>query len=57
MRWIGVIACSIVALQCAQKAMGIEPQSMFAANSVWMWWFPAIWWSLGAVGLLFKNAA
>ena len=48
-----VIALGIVTADCALKALGAEPQSIFSEGNVWLWWFPAIWWFICTFNMLF----
>jgi hypothetical protein len=52
MRLTGAIACGIVALDCANKAVGNQPQDLFFPDSVWLWWVVAFFWTVSAVKLL-----
>jgi hypothetical protein len=46
MRFTNAIACLIVALDCAEKAMGEQPQQLIAPNYLWTWWIVAGGWLL-----------
>lgn len=44
MKLVGSCACFLVALDCAGRATGYEPQSLFAQGAVWSWWvLVAVW--------------
>jgi hypothetical protein len=57
MRLTGCIACSIVAFNCAEKAVGYQPQELFAADAIWIWWVPALFWMIGGLRILAGEAA
>jgi len=48
-------ACSLVAWDCAEKAMGLDAQHIFAADLVWLWWVPVAIWTVIAVGTAFNH--
>ena len=48
-RITGCIACILVAIDCAQKALGAEPQFLFASDDLWIWWFAAFFWGVSAI--------
>jgi hypothetical protein len=54
MRFAWFIACLIVAITCAQNAVGAE-QYFFAPGREWLWWFPAIGWVLTGIAALCKS--
>jgi hypothetical protein len=56
MRVTAFIACLIVALDCAQTAVGGKPQSIFNPEVVWLWWLPAFWWAVSGFRLLLGGA-
>ena len=45
MRFAGFGACGLVAWDCAEKALGVEPQSLFAPGAIWAWWIVAVIWA------------
>lgn len=51
----GFLACIIVAIGCGLKAVGGEPQTLFSADHVWLWWVPAIYWGLGSLSCLRRD--
>lgn len=51
MRLIAAVACLLVAFECAQKAVGEIPQELFNPAHVWVWWFPAVSWTLAGIPL------
>jgi hypothetical protein len=57
MRLTGCIACAIVAFNCAEKAVGYQPQELFAADVIWVWWVPALFWMIGGLRILAGEAA
>lgn len=48
MNGVGFLACVIVALDCAEKALGITPQRLFSADALWVWWLAAAMWAFSA---------
>ena len=49
MKSMWVVACMLVSWDCAEKAMSIQPQRLFAADLVWLWWLPVAIWFVIAV--------
>jgi hypothetical protein len=57
MPWlIPSIACLLVALDCVRKALGVDPQTIFSVDFIWLWWFPAAQFALVGVVVFFKGA-
>ena len=56
MRFTAAIGCWIVAIECAAKATGSEPQQMFAADTIWVWWFAALFWGTSGMRVLLSGA-
>jgi len=46
MRLSWTVACALVALDCAEKASGAQPQHLFVADLIWLWWVAAAIWSV-----------
>jgi hypothetical protein len=45
-RFSAAIACSLVAFDSAEKALGLKPQYFFPDDIVWLWWVCAVGWLL-----------
>jgi len=56
MRLTATIACVIVGIDCAAKAVGSEPQVMFANDHIWMWWLFATWWVFAGMRVMLNGA-
>lgn len=56
MRLVGCIACASVAIDCAQKAVGAQPQQLFSTDALWVWWVFAVLWMASAVRFLTAEA-
>lgn len=48
-RILGLLACWLVAWNCADKALGTAPQVMIAPNYLWFWWIVAAGWIINGV--------
>jgi len=44
MKILPTIAMTIVAIDCAGKAVGADPQLTFSENAVWLWWVAVVGW-------------
>lgn len=42
---IGALACIILTIECALKAVGIRNQAVFAPGRLWIWWLAAPGWA------------
>ncbi len=49
MRPTWVLACALVALGCAERATGLEPQAIIAPDYLWLWWLPALSFMVTAI--------
>lgn len=49
MRIMWVVACSLVAVDCFEKAAGLSPQSIFSNDALWIWDGAAFLWLVTAV--------
>jgi hypothetical protein len=54
MNFAGMCASLVVAIDCAQKATGDLPQSLFGPNARWLWWVVAFAWLVTALGFLVR---
>lgn len=43
------LACIIVAIDSVLMATGLEPQTIFSPENVWMWWIPSVGWVVVAI--------
>ena len=57
MKWLCVIALLLITADCVEKALGTEPQMLFVSERVWLWWFPAAWWFVAAIGMSFSKVS
>jgi hypothetical protein len=55
MKFIGTVACCIVAWDCAEKAVGIQHQELFSTDAIWVWWVVAFFWTLNAIRFILAN--
>lgn len=39
-------AFMFVAIDCAEKAVGVTAQTIFVQDNVWLWWLPAVGWAV-----------
>lgn len=37
-------AFMLVAIDCAEKAVGVTAQTIFTQDNFWLWWMPAVVW-------------
>jgi hypothetical protein len=44
MKTSGTLACIFVGIDCAERALGSQPQVLFSANATWLWGVVAIAW-------------
>lgn len=51
-RLTGAIACGIVAFDCAMKATGEMPQTLFSQEHAGVWWVVVFFWTVNALALL-----
>lgn len=56
MRFTAAIACLVVFLDCAEKAVGSVPQTVFNDGSLWIWWFPAASFLFAGVSIAIRGA-
>jgi hypothetical protein len=56
MNFVGVLACVLVAWDCAEKAVGGTPQYLFAPGDLWAWWIPSGAWLVAAIGQIGRRA-
>lgn len=56
MRFTAAIACLLVAHNCAKTAAGLEPQNLFSAEALWVWWVAAGLWVVSALRLIISGA-
>lgn len=56
MNWSGWIACWIVSADCVGRALGQEPQRIFADGMAWLFWIPAVIWLLVGFGFFCRAA-
>ena len=56
-KFVSILACFLVCLDCIQKAIGNEPQSLLSTEFVWVWWFAAFGWALSAIGVMLRLQA
>ena len=50
-RFVGALACGLVALNCVGKAIGAVPDNLFADGLQWIWWPVAATWVLWGVAV------
>ena len=50
-----VLACVLVAWDCAEKALGVEPSVIIGADYLWLWWGAALGWSIVAAKAIFTR--
>ena len=50
-----IIALVLVALDCAAKASGSQPQTIFSQDNLWVWWIPTAGWLLNAAIMCFAK--
>jgi hypothetical protein len=43
------VACALVAVDCYEKAVGIQQQTLFSGEALWVWWIAAAIWAVVAV--------
>lgn len=55
MRVCAGLACFIVALECAENALG--HQTIFGSGYEWLWWPVAVAWLLNALAVWMHGAA
>lgn len=55
MRLTATVACVIVGLDCANKAVGNDPQKLFAPDNIWVWWIFAGLWTLAGMRVLLNG--
>jgi hypothetical protein len=53
MKTLAVIACSSVAIDCVERALGTQTQSLFSESAIWMWWVAAASWAIGGIAMIF----
>jgi len=51
-KYVAALACLIVAFDCAEKAMGIQTQSLFAVGAEKVWWIAVVSWIASAIGTI-----
>jgi hypothetical protein len=51
MRLAPSVACFLVAWDCVEKAIGVEPQHIVAPSALWLWWMIAALWVLTGIGV------
>lgn len=56
MRFAGFVACLIVALDCAEMAIGSAPQTLFAPSWLWLWWVLAFLWGVSSLKFMLGNS-
>ena len=49
MRFSWATACGFAAYTCANRAVGLDSQAVFAPDFVWLWWAPAFTWTVVAI--------
>ena len=49
MRFSWATACAFAAYTCANRAVGLDSQAVFAPDFVWIWWAPAFTWTVVAI--------
>ena len=49
------LALLLAALDCAARALGTTPQTVFSPDHVWLWWVFAAYWSLSALAMCFAK--
>lgn len=54
-RFSWCVASVIVAFDCARKAAGLEPQSLFANDAIWLWWIAAFLWAVVAFRAIYSQ--
>ena len=50
-----VIACWVVALDCARRASGAESSLIYAGDFVWLWWISAFYFLAAGFLVLFEG--
>lgn len=55
MKIISIFACVLVALDCAEKATGVEPQSLISPDYIGVWWVMAAYWAVAACWIAFDR--
>lgn len=48
---VGSLACVLVAIDCAERAMGLQGQVLFSPDALWIWWIVAACWVVNAIGV------
>jgi hypothetical protein len=56
MRFVAAVACALVAMDCAGKAMGSVPQELVSPQHIWVWWIVAALWALNTITIAFRGA-
>jgi hypothetical protein len=54
MKFVGSIACLLVALDCADKALGVTADPIFTEEYLFVWWIVAAGWQVTSIGLLIE---
>jgi hypothetical protein len=52
MRFMAICGCLIAAIDCMERAMGLEPSVLFAPDFAWVFWLFAAGWIWGAFRML-----
>jgi hypothetical protein len=56
MRYLAALACALVTLDCASKAVGASPQELLNPDHIWAWWVVAGAWAINTVVVATRGA-